>query len=42
MEIQDIKLLIALGFLERDIQTYDKTPSPRQVLAEKFEREKEA
>lgn len=36
---RDLELMIEAGLLERDIQTYSKTPSRRQVLAEAFEHE---
>ena len=35
----DIQELIDFGYIERDIQTYGKGPSPRQELAIKFSEE---
>ena len=36
---EEMKLLLELGWLERDIQTYSYTISDRQILAEEFARE---
>ena len=37
--IAEMKIILDLGWLERDIQTYSGTMSDRQILAEEFERE---
>ena len=37
--VKDIKLLISMGYLERDMQTWSSTPSERSVLARMFEHE---
>ena len=39
IDMEDIKILYDLGYFERDIQTYCRTPSERQILAQEFERE---
>lgn len=39
LEAEDVKLLLDMGYFERDIQTYGKAESERQRLAEIFERE---
>ena len=35
----EMKIILELGWLERDIQTYTRTVSERQLLAEEFKRE---
>ena len=39
VRVNDIKLLISMGYLERDMQTWSTTPSERSLLAKKFEHE---
>ena len=39
ISVGNVKLLIDMGYLERDIQTWSSTPSERSVQAKKFERE---
>ena len=39
VRVSDIKLLISMGYLERDMQTWSTTPSERSILARKFEQE---
>ena len=39
ISLENVKLLISMGYLERDIQTWSSTPSERSVQAKKFERE---
>ena len=39
ISIENVKLLIDMGYLERDIQTWSSTPSERSLQAKKFERE---
>lgn len=34
VRVSDIKLLISMGYLERDMQTWSTTPSERSILAE--------
>ena len=36
MKIEDVNLLYEMGYFERDIQTYTRTPSKRQELAKEF------
>lgn len=36
MDLSDIKILMDLGFFERDIQTYSNIPSERQRMAKEF------
>ena len=37
ISLDNVKLLISMGYLERDMQTWSKVPSPRRALAGKFE-----
>ena len=39
ISLDSIKLLISMGYLERDIQTWSNTPSERAVLAKEFQHE---
>lgn len=39
IKVNDIKLLISMGYLERDMQTWSTKPSERSILAKKFEHE---
>ena len=41
ISLGNIKLLISMGYLERDMQTWSSTPSARAVLAKEFEHELE-
>ena len=38
ISLDNVKLLISMGYLERDMQTWSKVPSKRHELAGKFER----
>ncbi len=37
ISIDNVKLLISMGYLERDMQTWSNVPSERRALAGKFE-----
>lgn len=37
ISIDNVKLLISMGYLERDMQTWSSVPSARRALAGKFE-----
>ena len=37
ISLDNVKLLISMGYLERDMQTWSKKPSARRALAGKFE-----
>ena len=39
ISVENVKLLLSMGYLERDIQTWSSTPSERSLQAKKFERE---
>ncbi|MBQ9432823.1 MAG: hypothetical protein IJU26_01250 [Synergistaceae bacterium] len=39
ISLDNIKLLISMGYLERDMQTWSKAPSKRAALAKEFEHE---
>ncbi len=39
VRVSDIKLLISMGCLERDIQTWSTTPSELSILAREFKHE---
>ena len=39
ISLDNIKLLISMGYLERDMQTWSSTPSVRAALAKEFEHE---
>ena len=39
ISLENVKLLIDMGYLERDIQTWGSTPSERTVQAKRFESE---
>ena len=39
ISLDNIKLLISMGYLERDMQTWSNTPSARAALAKEFEHE---
>lgn len=39
ISLDNIKLLISMGYFERDMQTWSNTPSERSALAKQFQRE---